>query len=57
MGATISILILAISTNHLMAQNATSNASNAAENMTAAANQTASELGQNATSALNKTGE
>jgi len=56
MGATISILILAISTNHLMAQNATSNASNAAENMTAA-NQTASELGQNATSALNKTGE
>lgn len=38
------------------AQNLTTNASNAAGNMTASANQTASELGQNASSAVNKTG-
>ena len=39
------------------AQNLPTNASNAAGNMTASANQTASELGQNASSAINKTGE
>jgi hypothetical protein len=49
-GTTISILILAISTNRLLAQNTTTNASNAAGNMTAAANQAASELGQSASS-------
>jgi hypothetical protein len=60
-GATLSILLLATSTNSLMAQNATPNASNATGNMTASANQTASELGKNASevggSVLNKTGE
>jgi hypothetical protein len=39
------------------AQNMTTNASNAAGNLTASANQTASELGQNASLALNRTGE
>ena len=39
------------------AQNLTTNASNAARNMTASANQTASELGQNASLAVNRTGE
>ena len=39
------------------AQNLTTNASNAAGNMTASANQTASELGQNASLAINRTGE
>ena len=39
------------------AQNLRTNASNAAGNMTASANQTVSELGQNASSALNRTGE
>ena len=39
------------------AQNLTTNASNAAGNATASANQTASELGQNASLAINKTGE
>ncbi|MFN2434195.1 MAG: hypothetical protein ABR515_02350 [Nitrososphaeraceae archaeon] len=39
------------------AQNLTTNASNAAGNMTTSANQTASELGQNASTAVNRTGE
>jgi predicted PurR-regulated permease PerM len=39
------------------AQNLTTNASNAAGNTTASANQTASELGQNASSGVNSTGE
>ena len=50
MGLTLSILVIAISTHQIMAQNVTSNASNAVGNMTAAANQTASELGQNTSS-------
>lgn len=53
----ISILILAISTNHLLVQNTTTNPSNAAGNMTAAANQAASDLGQNASSVLNNAGD
>lgn len=57
MGATISILVLALSTSNVMGQNVTTNASNAAGNMTAAANQTASELGQNASSVLNNAGD
>ncbi|MFZ0627905.1 MAG: hypothetical protein WAM16_01235, partial [Nitrososphaeraceae archaeon] len=39
------------------AQDLSTNASNAAGNMTASANQTASELGQNASTAVNRTGE
>jgi len=53
MGLTLSILVIAISTHQIMAQNVTTNASNAVGNMTAVANQTASELGQNASSVLN----
>ncbi len=57
MGVIMSILAIAISTNQIMAQNVTTNASNAAGNVTAAANQTASELGQNASSVLNSAGD
>lgn len=57
MGMTLSILLIAISTQQIMAQNVTTNASNAVENMTAAANQTASELGQKASSVLNNAGD
>ena len=56
-GAMISMLVLTTSANNLSAQNVTTNASNAAGNMTASANQTAAELGQNASTALNRTGE
>ena len=55
--ATLSIWTLAISMNPVIGQNATTNASNVAGNMTPAANQTVSELGQNASSALNSTGD
>jgi ElaB/YqjD/DUF883 family membrane-anchored ribosome-binding protein len=57
MGVIMSILVIAISTNQIMAQNVTTNASDAAGNVTAAANQTASELGQNASSVLNSAGD
>jgi hypothetical protein len=57
MGVTMSILAIAFSTNQIMAQNVTTNASNAVGNVTAAANQTASELGKNASSVLNNTGD
>ena len=53
----ISMLALTTSVNSLSAQNVTTNASNAAGNMSASANQTTSEVAQNASSALNKTGE
>ena len=56
MGLTLSILVIAISTHQIMAQNVTTNASNAVGNMTAVANQTASELGQNTSSVLNNAG-
>ena len=56
MSLTLSILVIAISTHQIMAQNVTTNASNAVGNMTAAANQTGSELGQN-TSVLNNAGD
>jgi hypothetical protein len=57
MGVTMSILAIALSTNQIMAQNVTTNASNAVGNVTAAANQTASELGKNASSIQNNTGD
>ena len=47
MSLILSILVIAISSHQIMAQNVTTNASNAVGNMTAVANQTASELGQN----------
>jgi ABC-type tungstate transport system substrate-binding protein len=56
-GAMILMSVLVISTANVGAQNATTNASNAARNLSASANQTASELGQNASLALNRTGE
>jgi Sec-independent protein translocase protein TatA len=56
MGLTLSILVIAISTHQIMAQNVTTNASNAVGNMTAA-NQTGSELGQNTSSVLNNAGD
>jgi Sec-independent protein translocase protein TatA len=57
MGLILSILVIAISTHQIMAQNVTTNALNAVGNMTAAANQTGSELGQNTSSVLNNAGE
>jgi outer membrane receptor protein involved in Fe transport len=56
-GAMILMSVLVISTAGVSAQNATTNASNAAGNMSASANRTASELGKNASLAVNKTGE
>lgn len=51
------MLAVAISTHRIMAQNVTTNALNAAGNMSPAANQTASELGQNTTSVLSNAGD
>jgi predicted PurR-regulated permease PerM len=56
-GVALSILVAASVTNNAVAQNLTTNASNAAGNMSVSTNQTMSELGQNASTALNKTGE
>jgi hypothetical protein len=56
MGMTLSILVIAISTHQIMAQNVTTNASNAVGNITPAAKQTAPELGQYASSVLNNAG-
>lgn len=53
----LSILVIAISSHQIMAQNVTTNASNAVGNMTAVANQTASELGQNTSLVLNNAGD
>jgi hypothetical protein len=53
-GSMLSILILGFSTNHIMAQNVTTNASNTAGNMTTSAAQAASKLGQNASSVMDK---
>jgi len=53
-GSMFSILILTFSTNHIMAQNVTTNASNTAGNMTTSAAQAASKLGQNASSVMDK---
>src|SRR6185312_4576198 len=68
LGVTISILLFAITTSSVTAQNATTNVTNAAGNATKSANATVSEVGKNATNAagnatksasnaLNKTGE
>ena len=53
LGITMSILLFAITTSSVTAQNA----SNAVGNASASVNQTASEVGANASNAMNKTGE
>ena len=57
LGVTMSILLFAITTSSVTAQNATTNATNAVGNASASVNQTASEVGANASNAINKTGE
>ena len=68
LGVTTSILLFAITTSSVTAQNATTNVTNAAGNATKSANATMSEVGKNVTNAagdaaktasgaLNKTGE
>ena len=57
LGITMSILLFAITTSSVTAQNATTNATNAVGNTSASVNQTASEVGTNASNAMNKTGE
>ena len=68
LGVTMSILLFAITTSSVTAQNATTNVTNAAGNATKSANATMSEVGKNVTNAagnatksasnaLNKTGE
>ena len=51
-GIALSILVSASVTNSVAAQNLTTNASNAAGNMSKSANQTASEMGQNVSNAM-----
>jgi methyl-accepting chemotaxis protein len=55
LGITISILLFAITTSSVTAQNATTNTTNAVGNASASVNQTASEVGTNASNAMNKT--
>jgi hypothetical protein len=57
LGITMSILLFAITTSSVTAQNASTNASKAVGNASASVNQTASEVGANASNAMNKTGE
>ena len=57
LGITMSILMFAITTSSVRAQNATTNATIAVGNASASVNQTASEVGTNASNAMNKTGE
>ena len=52
LGITMSILLLAITTSSVTAQNYTTNASNAVGNASASANQTASGVGQNMSNAV-----
>jgi hypothetical protein len=51
-GIALSILVTASVTNNVVAQNLTTNASNAAGNMSVSANQTASEVGQNVSNTM-----
>jgi ElaB/YqjD/DUF883 family membrane-anchored ribosome-binding protein len=51
-GIALSILVSASVTNNVVAQNLTTNASNAAGNMSRSANQTASEMGQNVSNTI-----
>lgn len=56
LGVTMSVLLFAITTSSVTAQNGTTNATNAVGNAGQAANQTMSELNTNASNAMNKTG-
>ena len=51
-GIALSMLVAASVTNNVVAQNLTTNASNAAGNMSVSANQTASEIGQNVSNTM-----
>lgn len=57
LGITMSILLFAITTNSVTAQNATTNASNAVGNASASVNQTSSEVGQNMSTAVGNAGQ
>ena len=57
LGITMSILLLAITTSSVTAQNYTTNASNAVGNASASVNQTASEVGQNMSNAVGNAGQ
>ena len=57
LGATMSILLFAITTSSVTAQNATTNVTNAAGNASASVNQTASEVGQNMSTAVGNAGQ
>ena len=54
---TMSVLLFAITTSSVTAQNATTNATNAVGNSSASVNQTASELGQNVSNAVGNAGQ
>jgi uncharacterized membrane protein YeiB len=57
LGITMSILLFAITTSSVTAQNVTTNASNAVGNASASVNQTASEVGQNMSTAVGNAGQ
>ena len=57
LGVTMSVLLFAITTNNVTAQNTTTNATNAVGNASASVNQTASELGQNMSNAVGNAGQ
>jgi hypothetical protein len=52
LGITMTILLFAMTTSSVTAQNATTNTTNAVGNASASVNQTASELGQNMSNAV-----
>ena len=57
LGVTMSVLLFAITTSSVTAQNATTNATNTVGNASASVNQTASELGQNMSNAVGNAGQ
>jgi len=57
LGVTMSILLVAITTSSVTAQNATTNITNAAGNASASVNQTASKIGQNMSTAVGNAGQ
>ena len=57
LGVTMSVLLFAITTSSVTAQNATTNVTNAVGNASASVNQTASELGQNMSNAVGNAGQ
>src|SRR6185437_8992441 len=57
LGVTMSVLLFAITTSSVTAQNANTNATNAVGNASASVNQTTSELGQNMSNAVGNAGQ